>query len=262
MSTNTKVKKCGFTLIELLVVIAIIALLLSIIVPGLKKAKDHARKTMCMSGIRQLTVAFGLYQEDNDQKFPSANIAGLSDDQNAITTYSKWGGNRGMEQGYESDERLLNPYIGVNNRVQYGTTKSEAALGVYFCPSDRGGYGGAWGNAGGKDRLPTLHYWLGYSYNYNTDGLSSSAKYGLWGKKLSNVRSPVSVILVSDGSMAPYAYGSDPCFQYRYWHHEKELGWGNAAFVDGHVNFFRVSDSPNKPNRDWWKGSNWTFRVE
>jgi hypothetical protein len=28
--------------------------------------------------------------------------------------------------------------------------------------------------------------------------------------------------------MAPYAYGSDPCFQYRYWHHEKELGWGNA----------------------------------
>ncbi len=99
MSTNTKVKKLGFTLIELLVVIAIIALLLSIIVPGLKKAKDHARKTMCMSGIRQLTVAFGLYQEDNDQKYPSAIIAGLSDDQNAITTYSKWGGNRGMEQG-------------------------------------------------------------------------------------------------------------------------------------------------------------------
>jgi hypothetical protein len=56
---------------------------------------------------------------------------------------------------------ILNPYVGVNDRVQYGTTKSEAALGVYFCPSDRGGYGGAWGNAGGKDRLqPALLAWL------------------------------------------------------------------------------------------------------
>lgn len=113
MNTNTKVTKCGFTLIELLVVIAIIALLLSIIVPGLKKAKDHARKTMCMSGVRQLTVAFGLYQEANDQKFPSAKIDGLSDDQNAITTYSKWGG----ESGYGA-------------RVWFGRTTVES---LYWC---------------------------------------------------------------------------------------------------------------------------------
>lgn len=260
MSTNKKAIKNGFTLIELLVVVAIIALLLAVIAPALRKAKESARKTVCTSNVRQLAMAFGLYEEANDQKFPSASTPGASDDQNSIFTYSKWGGNRGMEQGYGSPDRLLNPYVGVNGNLEYST--ADASLGVYLCPSDRGGYGGAWGNAGGKDRLPTLHYWLGYSYNYNSDGLSSSAKLGLWGKRVSNIRAPFSVILVSDGSMASFAYGSDPCFQYRYWHHGKELGWGNAGFVDGHVGYFRVSDIPNIPNRDWWRGGDWTFRTE
>ena len=60
----------GFTLIELLVVIAIIALLLSIIVPSLKRAKIAAQKTVCMSNLKQWGVVYEMYINDNNGFFP------------------------------------------------------------------------------------------------------------------------------------------------------------------------------------------------
>ncbi len=62
-------KNKGFTLIELLVVIAIIGLLISVIVPALKKAKDYAKGAVCMSNIRQMALANQLYAQENDSKF-------------------------------------------------------------------------------------------------------------------------------------------------------------------------------------------------
>lgn len=59
-------KKHGFTLIELLVVIAIIALLLSIIVPSLRLAKEVATGAACLSNQKALATAWHLYQGDND----------------------------------------------------------------------------------------------------------------------------------------------------------------------------------------------------
>lgn len=56
-------KKRGFTLIELLVVIAIIALLLAILIPGLKLAKDVAKRTLCASRLRQVGVAMRSYSQ-------------------------------------------------------------------------------------------------------------------------------------------------------------------------------------------------------
>lgn len=64
-------KRTGFTLIELLVVIAIIALLLSIILPSLKKAKEAARRIACLNNMRQLSILWRLYAMDNDGKFCS-----------------------------------------------------------------------------------------------------------------------------------------------------------------------------------------------
>ena len=58
--------KRGFTLIELLVVIAIIAMLLAIITPALKKAKEHAMAMICMSNQRQAALATVTYGMDND----------------------------------------------------------------------------------------------------------------------------------------------------------------------------------------------------
>lgn len=63
-----KTKK-GFTLIELLVVIAIIALLLSVILPSLKVAKERAMEILCENNIRQFGIGMNLYCNDNDGSF-------------------------------------------------------------------------------------------------------------------------------------------------------------------------------------------------
>lgn len=67
-------KKSGFTLIELLVVIAIIALLLSILIPSLGKAKDRTRTILCRSNLRQYGLAMKMYLDDNKAYFPTYNI--------------------------------------------------------------------------------------------------------------------------------------------------------------------------------------------
>ena len=59
-------KKTAFTLIELLVVIAIIALLLSIIVPALKLAKEKSRNLSCRANVRSLSLALRLYSEQTN----------------------------------------------------------------------------------------------------------------------------------------------------------------------------------------------------
>ncbi len=62
--------RSGFTLIELLVVIAIIALLVGILVPSLKQAKDLAKSVLCLNNLKQTGMAFRLYAEDNNQYYP------------------------------------------------------------------------------------------------------------------------------------------------------------------------------------------------
>lgn len=66
-----RTNKKGFTLIELLVVIAIIALLLSIVMPALNRAKIAAQKVICRSNVKQQALAILLYAEANDSYTPN-----------------------------------------------------------------------------------------------------------------------------------------------------------------------------------------------
>lgn len=71
MTGKRKMKK-GFTLIELLVVIAIIALLLSILMPALNRAKIFAEEIFCKNNLHQYYLATELYITESDERFPSA----------------------------------------------------------------------------------------------------------------------------------------------------------------------------------------------
>ena len=69
---DLKQQKKAFTLIELLVVISIIALLVSILMPALNKARDQAKKTVCSSNLRSLTMAMKYYCDSNGGRTPSS----------------------------------------------------------------------------------------------------------------------------------------------------------------------------------------------
>jgi len=63
-------RRYGFTLIELLVVIAIIAILAAILFPVFARARESARKTQCISNVRQMGMAVMQYVQDYDEMFP------------------------------------------------------------------------------------------------------------------------------------------------------------------------------------------------
>jgi prepilin-type N-terminal cleavage/methylation domain-containing protein len=68
-------RRRGFTLIELLVVIAIIALLAALLLPALIRSKEQARKTTCLTHLRQLGIVVQQYTSDHQERMPSSAIA-------------------------------------------------------------------------------------------------------------------------------------------------------------------------------------------
>ncbi len=109
----------AFTLIELLVVIAIVAILAAILFPVFANARERARQAKCLNNLKQLTLAFRAYLDDNNGRAPSASVHDWFDSGNR-----DWCGTQSVGGSLYVEDGSLWPY-----------TRSR---GIYICPTDQG----------------------------------------------------------------------------------------------------------------------------
>lgn len=126
-------KRKGFTLVELLVVIGIIALLVSILMPALSKAREMAKRIKCSSNLKQCGIAFALYQLDFDN-FPYAGPG----------TRNSGFGYHERSNNWKMDIIPNSGAGGVNGKESWGSTMRSLYLtvkyndmvpDVFVCPS-------------------------------------------------------------------------------------------------------------------------------
>ena len=144
-------KNKAFTLIELLVVISIIALLVSILMPALNRAKAQAKASVCLANQKALISAWIMYQVDNDDKL----VGGMVSSYDSTTNAEYWGGAfdypaaiswvftplRSDKRNATQDDLISTEGLNCRKRgIEYGKLwKYTKTHDVYNCPGDKKG---------------------------------------------------------------------------------------------------------------------------
>ena len=212
-------KKRGFTLLELLVVMTVIAILVSLLLPSLSRAKSAAHRIHCSNNLRQFGLASQMYWNDNENNC-FRYIRGFD-----LKSKIYWFGR--LEHGAEG-ERDFDPVSGALYIYFQGR-------GVEICPSLK------YSLADFKLKARGAAHGYGYNLHFSTPLNRPSIK-------ISNIRNPSSTVLFADSAQVNTfqhpASVDNPMLEEFYYvstntaestvhfrHHEK----ANALFCDGHV---------------------------
>ncbi len=153
-----KKPRAGFTLIELLVVVAIIALLISILLPSLKEAREQGKKAVCLANLRSLSQGNNAYASEDEiesalpiQQQVVSDVSlltqgGLPADPAHRTVQTKAFGGRTAQVPFMGSNAIMNPNgrwaarTRPLNLYTYGDLEQgeENDLAIYRCPSDTG----------------------------------------------------------------------------------------------------------------------------
>lgn len=192
----------AFTLIELLVVVAIIAILASILLPSLSRAKSFAKSSQCISNLRQWGLALHLYASDNNDWMPPEGSG------NAISGGMGW---------YVALPRTLG--VATYPEMPWRTNAAAALTrSPFLCPSNT--------NRSNGNNL--FHYCL----NLHIDEAGDSDHP----VRLGTVPQPTRVVwLFDNGKKAARAQQNNV-------HTNLHRAGANISFIDGHVRRFPVRD--------------------
>jgi len=243
-----KEKSKGFTLIELLVVISIIALLLSILMPALGRAKEGARKVICRSNLKSLTLGATLWANANDGW--------------ALPHSWHWGTMMGQDDPDDDNEGYANPG---SLRPYVDSDQTDTKKNVFSCPSAKFetffSFDDRWIQDNPEDRITYgMNGWIILALG-QSPGTTSSTEYGISGSrgvhgnthgstKLINIRQPSDTVMFMDHERQAVAnWNFDPRVSpldvgqpsVTRWHKGRKntefpgYGVGNIGWVDGHV---------------------------
>jgi prepilin-type processing-associated H-X9-DG protein/prepilin-type N-terminal cleavage/methylation domain-containing protein len=230
----------GFTLVELLVVIGIIALLISILLPALNKARESARTVACLSNLRQLSLSLIMYANDHQNWAP--------DNFGAPYPQTNW------EIGWANKLTQLKYTPG-------GQVNPLAPpTGIYLCP-DVFEPVKQWGTPGqGRDLIPYFradigNYWFSTTYGINSFFCAiNNTAYppDIKRIKLTGVKNSSRVFLLGDtydaGAGVLWYIGlSYPGISLR---HNRGQAY-NMAFADGHAETMPIPADQNDLRIHW-----------